>query len=497
MEDTVKKFKEHLKKMDAYNHALGVLNYDSVTAMPSGGSRHLGETLGYLSGESYKLMTDASFKEWIQEILAHKEAVDTVTFREAEELNEQMERTEKIPMEEFVAYQVELNEASAVWHKAKLANDYASFAPHLDKLVAFTKKFAAYWNPAKPAYDVLLDQYEKGLSKETLDTFFACLKKELVPLIKQIGAAEQIEDGFAHKSVPIENQRRLSDYLMSVMTIDREYCSIGETEHPFTTNFTKEDVRITTHYHETDMFSNMFSVIHEGGHALYELHTGDNLKGSPLGTGASMSIHESQSRFYENIIGRSEPFIRLIYPEIVKTAPEVFAGVSVEELYRAANISRPSLVRTEADELTYPFHIMIRYDIEKELIEGSLTAKDVPALWNRLYKEYLGVDVPNDTEGALQDSHWSGGMFGYFPSYALGSAYGAQMLARMQQDIPVWENVAKGDLKPIVAWLTEKIYQYGQLLRPDELILNACGAPFDPMYYVRYLKEKYSALYHL
>lgn len=497
MSEVLQQFKEHLKKMDAYSHAMGVLEYDSVTAMPHGGSTHLAETCGFLSGEMYKLMTDSAFKENIAYILSHKDEFDHITFREAEELHEDMERTEKIPMDEYIAYTVETNEASAVWHKAKAENDYASFEPYLDKIVEFNRRFASYWDPSRPKYDVLLDQYEKGLSKAALDVFFDGLRTELVPLIRQISEASQPEDGFAHEPVPIEKQRLLSDYLMQVMTIDREHCSIGETEHPFTTDFTKDDVRITTHYHETEMFSNVFSVIHEGGHALYELHTGDDLKGSPLGTGCSMGIHESQSRFYENIIGRSEAFISYIYPEVKRIAPKVFANVSAHDFYRAANVSRPSLIRTEADELTYPFHIMIRYDIEKELIEGDLKAKDVPALWNKLYKEYLGVDVPDDRSGALQDSHWSGGMIGYFPSYALGSAYGAQILAHMEKEIPVWEHVARGELAPIVAWLTEKIYRYGKLLTPQELIMNACGEPFDPSYYIAYLKEKYSKLYSL
>lgn len=497
MSKVLQEFKDHLKKMDAYSHAMGVLEYDSVTAMPTGGSAHLGETMGFLSGEMYKLVTDPDFKNNIGFILDHRTEFDRVTVREAEELNEEMVRTAKIPMEEYVAYNMELSEASAVWHKAKLENDYAAFELHLDKIVEFNRRFASYWDAEKNAYDVLLNEYEKGLNKESLDKFFDGLKKELVPLIKKISEAQQPDDSFAHKSVPIEKQRQFSDYLMKVMTIDREHCAIGETEHPFTTNFTKDDVRITTHYHETEMFSNMFSVIHEGGHALYELHTGDELKGSPLGTGCSMGIHESQSRFFENIIGRSEAFINYIFPEIQKIAPENFSNISAHDFYLAANVSRPSLIRTEADELTYPFHIMIRYDIEKELIEGDLKAKDVPALWKKLYKEYLGVDVPDDRQGALQDSHWSGGMLGYFPSYALGSAYGAQILSHMEKEIPVWENVEKGELKPVVDWLSDKIYQYGKLLTPQELILNACGEPFDPTYYINYLKNKYTQIYSL
>ncbi len=498
MEETIRRFKEHLAKMDAYGHAFGVLNYDSETAMPKGGFEHLGRTYAVLSEEMYRLTTSPELKAMVKEILAHREEVDYITRREAEELHEDMERTEKIPMEEFVAYQVAQNEASGVWHTAKVTNDFASFAPHLEKLVEYSRKFAAYWDSEKAPYDVLLDRYEKGLTMETLDQFFSLLRAELLPVVEAVGKkGPVVDDSFLFRRFPLEKQRRLSDRLMEVMTIDRDHCNIGEVEHPFTTNFTKDDVRITTHYHEKDFTSSMFSVIHEGGHALYELNVGDDIKASPLGGGASMSIHESQSRFYENIIGRSEAFLTYILPDVQKLGPKALKGVSPHDFYLAVNKAQPSLIRTQADELTYSFHIMIRYELEKQLMAGTLAVKDLPAAWNRLYKEYLGLDVPNDTQGVLQDSHWSNGLFGYFPSYALGSAYGAQMLKVMERDIPVWELVARGELKPIVNWLTERIYQYGCLLKPNELILKACEAPFDPHYYVDYLKNKYTEVYGL
>ncbi len=498
MEETIRQFKEHLRKMDAYNHAFGVLSYDSETAMPKGGSEHLGMTYAVLSEEMYKLTTSPELKEWVKEILAHKEDVDYVTRREAEELFEDMERTEKIPMEEYVAYQVAQNAASHAWHTAKVTNDFALFAPHLETLVNYSRAFAGYWDSEKAPYDVLLDMFEKGLTMATLDEFFTLLRQELLPVVEAVvRKGPVVDDSFLSVRFPLAKQRRLSDRLMEVLTIDRDHCNIGEVEHPFTTNFSKDDVRITTHYHEKAFASSMYSVIHEGGHALYELNIGDDIKYSPLGTGASMSIHESQSRFYENIIGRSEAFLTYILPDIRKLGPKALKDVSAHDFYLAVNKSTPSLIRMEADELTYSFHIMIRYELEKQLIAGTLAVKDLPAAWNRLYKEYLGVDVPNDTQGVLQDSHWSGGTFGYFPSYALGSAYGAQMLKVMERDIPVWELVSKGDLKPIVAWLTDRIYRYGRLLKPNELILKACEGPFDPHFYVEYLRTKYSEVYGL
>ena len=498
MEETIRKFKEHLRKMDAYNHAFGVLNYDSETAMPKGGSEHLGMTYAVLSEEMYKLTTSPELKTWVKEILDHKEEVDYVTRREAEELYEDMERTSKIPMAEYVDYQVAQNAASHAWHTAKRTNNFPMFAPHLETLVNYARKFAGYWDSEKAPYDVLLDMYEKGLTMETLDKFFALLRQELLPVVQAVvQKGPVVDDSFLRARYPIAKQRLLSDRLMEVLTIDRDHCNIGEVEHPFTTNFSKDDVRITTHYHEKAFASSMYSVIHEGGHALYELHIGDDIKYSPLGGGASMSIHESQSRFFENIIGRSEPFLTYILPDVKKFGPKALKDVSAHDFYLAVNKSEPSLIRTEADELTYSFHIMIRYELEKQLIGGTLAVRDLPKAWNKLYKEYLGVDVPDYVQGVLQDSHWSGGSFGYFPSYALGSAYGAQMLKAMEQDLPVWKLAGQGDLAPIMGWLTERIYRYGRLLKPNELILKACGAPFDPQYYVDYLKNKYTAVYGL
>lgn len=498
MEQTVQAFKDKLRRMDAYGHALGILSYDSETAMPRGGAAHVGRTLEILSEEVYKMEVDPEYRALMEEILLHKDEVDFVTRREAEEGMESLLRTEKIPMEEYVAYQVIANEAGNLWRQAKETNNFPLFAPYLEKLVDYNRRFAAYWDKDKAPYDVLLDQYEKGLTMETLDAFFGELRDKLVPLIRAIAQKGSVaEERFLHRSFPVHKQRELSDYLMQVMTIDRNHCAIGETEHPFTTNFTREDVRITTHYYEKEFLSSMYSVIHEGGHALYELHTGENLIGSPLGTGASMSIHESQSRFFENIIGRSEPFIAYIYTKIVKLNPRQFKGVSAHDMYLAANISRPSLIRTEADELTYSFHIMVRYELEKRLMDGTLSVQDLPKEWNRLYKEYLGVEVPSDTMGVLQDSHWAGGAFGYFPSYALGSAYGAQILASMEKDLPVWELVGRGELAPVVAWLEECIYQYGCLLKPNELLQKACGSAFDPRFYTEYLKNKFTEVYAL
>ena len=261
--------------------------------------------------------------------------------------------------------------------------------------------------------------------------------------------------------------------------------------------FNRDDVRITTHYHADDPMSSFYSVMHEGGHALYELNTGDDLRWTCLASGASSGIHESISRFFENIIGRSYGFCGFILPKMKELFPEQMKDVTVDDFYKAVNIARPSLIRTESDELTYCLHVMVRYEIEKALIGGEITVAKLPEVWNAKMKEYLGVDVPDDTRGVLQDSHWSSGYFGYFPTYALGNAYGAQMLERMKQDVDVDGCCAKGDLKPVVDWLTENVFKYGCMMDPVPLFEQYCGAKFTPEPYCRYLKEKFSKIYGL
>lgn len=498
MEELIKRFKERLAKIKAYNHAIGVLYYDSETVMPRAASDGLGKTLGVLSEQVYNLTVDESFKADINEILAHKDEVDFITRREAEELSEELEQMASIPVDEYVAFQVAVNDAGNAWHEAKEKSDYSIFEPHLAKLVDYTIRFAKYQKPDMPVYDALLDKYEKGLNVETLDRFFMDVRSKLVPVIQDIAKkGRPIDDSFLNKKYDIAKQREFSEYLMDVLTLDKSRCVLGETEHPFTTDFTKNDVRITTHYHESMVASSMYSVIHEGGHALYEQNIGDDIKDSPLGGGSSMGIHESQSRLYENLIGRSEEFISYIFPKMQELFPEQLKGVTAHDMYLAVNKSVPSLIRTEADELTYPLHIMVRYELEKKLMTGEISTKQLPLEWNRLYKEYLGVDVPNDREGLLQDSHWSGASFGYFPSYAIGSAYGVQMIEAMKKDIDVFGLVRAGDIKPIVNWLTDRIYKYGCLYKPNELVKNACGADFDPSFYTDYLEKKFRTIYDI
>lgn len=498
VQEALKTYREHIEKLHALGHAMGVLHYDGATAAPVESAEGRGKTLAYLSGCAYELETDPALLEAAKFLKAHGDALSAQDRREIEVFLRNNEYTASIPQAEYVAYVELLNRADAVWHKAKQDSDFAAFAPIVKEIFETNLRFAKYYKPDKAPYDTQLGLYERGLTMEKTDAFFNALRERIVPLLKKVMAKPQVDDSFIWgKTYPIEAQRKFSDYLMELITIDKDCCAIGETEHPFTTNFNKKDVRITTHYHEETPIYSMYSVIHEGGHALYELHSGDELEGTVLSGGVSMSIHESQSRFMENLIGRSREFIELIFPKMQELFPEQLAGVTAEQMYLAVNKAEPSLIRTEADELTYALHVMVRYEIEKGLFDGSITAEELPQVWNAKYREYLGIEVPDDRRGVLQDSHWSGGNVGYFPSYALGSAYGAQMLAKMRETVDVEAAVRSGDLRPITGWLEAHIWRFGGLYDPMELLERAVGEPFNPKYFTDYLEEKFTKIYGL
>ena len=499
--ESVEKALAQLRKLQqtqaAYNHAIGVLFLDATTAAPKGTGEGRGMTMAILTQVIYDQMVTPENGELLSYLEANADALDAQAKREVEVLRKSYDQIHRIPAEEYVAYSVLLNEAQEIWEKAKNEDDFDAFAPCLEKIVEYNRKFAGYYHPEMEPYNALLNEYEEGLTMQTLDTFFAQLREAIVPLIAKIQQQEQIDNSFLHRHYPEWKQRQFSDYLMELMNIDRNHCGIAESEHPYTTNFNNKDVRITTHYYENNLTPSMFSVIHEGGHALYELGAEDKYNYTALSGGVSMGIHESQSRFYENIIGRSEAFVHAIFPKLQELFPEQLADVDAAMFYRAINRVEPSLIRIEADELTYPLHIMVRYEIEKQLIAGTLAVKDVPAAWNRLYKEYLGVDVPSNAKGCLQDSHWSGGSIGYFPSYALGSAYGPQFLKVMQQDIgDIAEDISAGDLSKVTAWLKEHVHKHASFIKPGELFEMTCGK-FDAKYYIDYLTGKFTKLYNL
>ncbi|MBE6683199.1 MAG: carboxypeptidase M32 [Ruminococcaceae bacterium] len=497
---TVKEALEQISAFEntysALNHASGILYYDGDTVAPEGSVEIRALTLGELSRMSYELITSEKFIDALETLNENIDELSEIDKRKVKELYREYDNTRKIPMQEMIDFQIHLTESSAVWHKAKENNDFASFEPYLQKTFDTLKKFATYTDPEKDPYDVCLDKYERGLTKEKCDKFFNALREKLVPLIERIKNTNQIDDSVLHLNYPKSQQEKFTDYLVDVMDIDRKHFTVGETEHPFTINFTSKDVRITTHYYEDNLASSLYSVVHECGHALYELNSMPELFRTTLEGGVSMAIHESQSRFYENIIGRSRPFCELILPFLKNEFPEQLGDIDGDSFYRMINRSEPSLIRTEADELTYALHVMVRYELEKRMISGEICAKDLPSEWRRLYKEYLGVDVPDDKHGVLQDSHWSNANIGYFPSYALGSAYGAQMLNEMKKDIDVDAVIRSGKLTAINDWLREKIWKFGCLYDPTDLFNMVCGE-FEPDVYVDYLEKKFTEVYKI
>lgn len=497
IENAIEQLMQLQAKMSAYNHAMGVIYYDGVTTAPKNTAANRGHSLSILSEEAYKLSTCKETEELLNYLDENKAQLDEKQARMVEVLIKDQKNMAKIPMDEYVAYQKLLNDAEDVWHRAKENSDFELFRPYLEQIFDTHKRFAGYIAPEKDPYDYWLGEYEDGVDRAYCDDFFGKVRSRLVPLLKAISEKPQVDDSWLTGSFPIDRQDQLSHYLMKLQGLDEGHVGLSTTEHPFTTSLgSHHDVRITTHYSESNFVSSMYSIIHEGGHALYDSGCADDLAYTALDGGVSMGIHESQSRFYENIIGRSRAYCTHVWPKLCELFPQL-AEHTAEDFYKAVNKAQPSLIRTEADETTYCLHIMVRYELEKRVMAGELEVKDLPAEWNRLYKEYLGVDVPNDAQGLLQDVHWAGGMIGYFPSYALGSAYGVQFLAKAKESIDVEKCVLEGNLEPLNAWNKEHIWKHGCLYKPGQLLQRVLGGKFDPEPYICYLEEKCRDIYGL
>ena len=483
------------EKMAAFQHAAEMINYDGETQAPKGTAKNRAQTTGILNKEMYKLSTGEETLRLLHYLEENKSQLSEKEQRMVTLLLKEIRRLEKIPMEEYVQYRKLIIESEDAWEKAKHANDFPGYLPYLEKIFETTKKFAAYCAPDKDPYDYWLNEYEEGMSMEFCDKFFAEIRSAISPLIKKLGEAEQLDDSLLKGDFSDAKQEELALYLMDVLGLDKNHVGLSTTEHPFTTSLGSHfDERITTHYKRDNFASSMYSVIHEGGHALYDTGSSDDLAYTVLDGGGSMGVHESQSRFYENIIGRSKAFIEYIFPKLKELFPEAIGDATAEDVYRAVNKVEPSLIRTDADEATYCLHVMVRYELEKAILHDELEVKDLPEAWNALYKEYLGIDVPDDTRGVLQDSHWSFGAIGYFPSYALGNAYSALFLEKMKEDVDIEACLRKGDLGPINDWNREKIWKHGQFYTPKEIIERVVGE-FSTEAYTKYLEDKFTQLY--
>lgn len=484
---------EQRKKLLAFRYVDFLVGWDSQTDAAPGS---IGADSAYqatLSEMRYSLITDPKFEHAVEVLFEQRAKLDDVLAHEIEVTYKSVCDTKKIPVDEYVAFNELVAKAYPVYVEAKRTDNFALFCPYLEKIVEYCRKMTVWLATSTVCgYDVLLDNYEPHYTQAKYDKFFEVLRDKLVPFVKNATAHPSQTPSWAKQRFDVVKQREFCEYLRDVMCFDRNFGIMKESEHPFTSGIGTCDVRITTHYYENDLVSSIFSVIHETGHATYERQVNKSLNHTLCSGGASLGMHESQSRFYENIIGRSREFWSVHYPELQKIFAPQLDKTTLEEFVNYVNRTEVSFVRTEADELTYPLHIMLRYEIESKLIGGELKVKDLPAYWKRKFTEYFGITPPNDTVGVLQDVHWAYGDFGYFPTYALGSAIAAQLYHYMNRDFDVQASLASGTTKKINDWLGEYVHKYGASKYPDEILRLATGEDFNPEYYVNYLITKYS-----
>ncbi|MCF0148616.1 MAG: carboxypeptidase M32 [Clostridium sp.] len=496
LKEKIAELKDYLSQYERLEHAIGIIYWDMRTNIPSKAGESRGKVLEYLSSEAFKMITSPKVGEFITDLTPYKDKMNKVEERILQELEKNYNETKKIPQDRYVEYVGLCSNSELAWERAKAASDFEIFKPYLEKVVEFQKEFINYWGYKNDKYDTLLDKYELGLTTEKLDKIFSELKDGIIEVLNKIkGSKKKLNRDFLYGHFDEAKQKELSLFILDKIGFDMEAGRLDVSTHPFTTNFGNKDVRLTTNYHEDEFTSALFSTIHEGGHGIYEQNISDDLESTGLQQGASMAIHESQSRFYENILGRSKEFCSYLL-SVAKEYFSDFKDVTLDEFYEAMNYVETSLIRTEADELTYGLHIIIRYEIEKELINGRITVNELKDAWNKKYKEYLGVEPKNDAEGILQDMHWSDGSFGYFPSYALGNLYGAQMFNTLLKEKPnAMEEVKNGNLTDITKWLNEKVHVHGAIYTPEELIKNITGEELNAKYFIDYLKNKYYTLY--
>ena len=487
-----------LDEVAVYRRAIGKLEFDMECCAPPEGLEQAGEDMAKLGKRVYKLTHSEKYTKLIKDLKKKPGKLTDVQKAVVDRLYDDWEKTKNFTPDFSYEMDKAFNKAYGRWLEAKQKSDFSLFRDSLQDVVDYTRKSIALRDKQlTTVYESCLDDYEKGGTEEQLDAFFGALKERIVPLMQRIvREGKPIREDFLTRKCPIAQQEKFSRYLLELEGLRKDALVLMTTEHPFTTNFGPHDVRVTTHYYEDQFVSNVFTTLHEGGHALFMQNEPEEHYVNHADDRMTSAMHECISRFYENLIGRSEEFIHYIYPKFCELTGNTFSFIKERELYEGVNIAKPSLIRTESDELTYSIHILIRYEIEKALVNGEITVDQVPEVWNAKYREYLGVDVPSDAAGCLQDVHWSGG-FGYFPSYALGNAYGVQILRTMEKDFDVYAAVRKGELNRIGAWLRERVFSCASVLTPGEWIERITGEPLDPAYYLDYLEKKFSALYEL
>lgn len=476
-------------------------DWDQQTGMPEGAGEARAHQMATMQGLIHDRVTDPRLGELLtelEEVVKQPEYTDTDRglVYQARRAYDQSTKLPRDMVEEMERVRVKSFES---WVKARQNNDFSSFAPWLQRTVEFQREVADRFGYQECRYDALLDLYEPGLTASRIDTLFAPVREVSASVLKRIQASgKQIDTSFLTQTFPVEKQQEVNKLLLENMGYDFNRGQIAVSAHPFTTSFGSPiDVRLTTRYDEKNLPWSIMSSLHEGGHAVYEQGCAPSLLRTPLASGASMGVHESQSRLWENAIGRSEAFWRGQFPTLQCAFPEQFKNVDAAQFSRALNLVEPSLIRTEADEVTYNLHIIIRFEIERALVNGDISVESLPSLWNAKYKEYLGVVPPTDSLGVLQDVHWTSG-FGYFPSYTLGNLYGAQIYSTLRHEFPDFdERLEKGDTRFVLTWLQEHMYIYGATYTPADLLKRILGEEADPQYFVRYLTEKFSKIYDL
>ncbi len=497
IETLVKEFNAYVAEMKYYQQASGVLGWDLRTGAPKKAINERSKVLSMLAGKSFEMSTSDKMGDFIK-ALDDADGVDAITKASVKECKRNYDKSKKIPKDRFKEYILLKSKSESVWEEAREKNDFEMFRPYLEKVVEFQKEFVEYLGYEGNKYNTLLDNYEIGMTVDKVDELFGELKKNLVPLVKAINESGYEPKKFFDNEFDVAKQKEFCKYILKEMNYDFDAGRLDESVHPFTIGITPGDVRVTTRFSPTNFEGALFGTIHEGGHALYEQNVSPELIGTVLCRGTSSGIHESQSRFWENIVGRSKAFWSRYLGELAKYFPEQAKGFTLDDFYRGTNKVNASMIRVEADECTYNLHIMLRYELEKQLINGEIEVKDLPSLWNDKMEEYLGIRPKTDSEGVLQDMHWSGGMFGYFPTYALGNLYSAQIYNAIKKEIPDFnELVAKGDFEKIFGYLKENIYRHGKLLKPNEIIKNISGEELSGKYLAAYLEEKYKDIYNI
>ncbi len=493
----LEKYQQLSKELAYLRHAISLMYWDLQTTAPEGGKERLSESITYFSTESFKKSTSDEAYKLVCELAEPEEfdKLDDVMKFDIKKTKKNLDEMRRLPADFYEEYVKTTTQSSMIWPKAKQTSDFKLFEEPLKKTIDVTKRFQKYIHPDMEVYDSLIDQFEEGMDTETIDRVFGELKEELVPLVEKIVKQPQPDHSKFTMTIPAHKQAQLCKMLVEYMGMDLDRFAMGETEHPFTTSMGPGDIRVTNHYHENDIILPIFSAIHEGGHALFDQNIDRKYDDTAGANVNMMGLHESQSRFYENILGRNINFWKPIWPKVLEIIPE-FKDVTLEEFVREINRVQNSFIRTDADELTYCLHVILRYDIERAIFIDGAKVEDLPKMWNDKMQEYLHITPENDAVGILQDMHWSDASFGYFPSYLLGSIYDGMFLEAIEKDLGSIDDIlAAGDIKKITGWLKENIHQYGGTRTSKEVLEAVCHKELSAQPLIKYFKDKYNKIY--